>query len=497
MDRKFAKRKSSVKSRNALRKTNRLFRSVPAPTNQAALISYFISECGIPSAARLSNDLTAMQFVNRAFISGEIQRTYGNSLMRHLADQVAHHPSAIQRKTKDLSCISAFVDDELHSLVNEYNECKLNENQPEQLLKHLEILGKIRLRLNNSCCYWIMRIVSDNVNQKYILNDCAIKEWDLVQQQFFKACDREGDKSLFTKYNKMLIRYGLPYPQFVNRVNIDLFLKNVFKSWSAKRELSRDDIYCMMIKSGRTDPLIDPEIRSQKYNRDLANTVFKYYTPENLYIQPASAHADVKIVDDPGDTLYGFQILHNRPKKYSEIAGAGFLHLLNDINTNILSDRLYISLSSPEAALRMLTWLLEHILADDKYENITNAKIGFFYYIDMRVDNIIIYTNGIETSEDIAEQILKYQKSNIDDFCKIVPPMTAELGPGLSRGAEPRKTTGENRASFCSKRADLMSQAFIELRSCPDQTFNTFRKIVIDKFIKNQIDPDDPSRNLP
>jgi hypothetical protein len=433
------------------------------------------------SFACTAGNQASSNLMQKSFDGMRLQQTRGNRFMGKLAIQAmksAQSPissgngSILQRKglninsdtidfchwvtkrahmSKDLGIIIS----KLIGLLNEYVKIPIDDKDYGSQARSLIEIYKILLTMSKlKYSAFISLLLVDNLKEK------TESEFDLVLQQKLPSSPKE---------------------------DLDRLLDTIFKS---EHDITFDEVYNQMVCPEYRLP-IDNTLTLENYNKSLANTVSKYRANFDLFFQVSNSKFHGGIVPNPKNANYGFRILDEKNKDCG-ILREGFLHLINN-EFNDISDRVYININ-PIHAAETFDWIIRNILTKAKYRKATQAKIGLYDDLGTRGDNVVIFTDSIKTSKEIAEIILKnYQVSHMDHFRFDTPRMTERLGKGLSRGAEPKMM--ENSPSFSQLRAQIISLAFSQAKSCDHPNIIKFKKIVKNLLSNNYINADDPSKN--
>jgi len=155
--------------------------------------------------------------------------------------------------------------------------------------------------------------------------------------------------------------------------------------------------------------------------------------------------------------------------------------------------RTYIHLKS-RCALDVWEFVVKEIVdKPSQFPLIHGAKTGGPRLIDVRYDNIVIFTSSFEANQLVIDALGRYQDRHPDHFLDEVPLFTQKVRPGVGWGEEPSEemsqAMGGHSMSFTEVRAHAIAYAISDLqKKGASITESTLRDAVIAKFKQYHID---------
>lgn len=523
MNKLSAKEHSGVKSQstqNYVKEQNRFTHS-----NWDLNHLNFIGIGGGLSRDNEARGLASMLPAQKRAISIDIQRTVGNHFFRDfglgitpISKDFGLQGVGIQRKTINLKFpeelgrknYALMVDkdeEQIRKLIEKYNNypVKIFDLSRSDLISQLKILDELYSCVDQ---FW-MPIEVGSIEKTNPMKECMIKfsedTFNVSRSKFLKIIlDEKANVEIQLKSIE------------ISRTGIGLEEEKVPAHISAERYYGKSSA------KGMSGPRQDLETYLGKKFPDLGKMI-------------KSKKLIAAVVSDFGDTIYGElvhkSIVHKSKMKSECMDGFGFIKpifgmqfsavtngnskcliigISSKINYRSLAkdienfefvdyslsmsscscmDRVYINIRQEKVAA-FIEWAVNNILmAPGCSDKIHHFKIAV--KPDPRADRVVIYTNDERTSMEIGKRISECPTLK-GWFNELTPIMTEKLGPGISRGAEPM-CPGQ---SFSTLRAALISNVManiivkgkvIDLKG--------FKERVLGEFKKNNIDPDDPSRN--
>jgi hypothetical protein len=159
-----------------------------------------------------------------------------------------------------------------------------------------------------------------------------------------------------------------------------------------------------------------------------------------------------------------------------------------------VAERVYVNARADTAPTLMGRIIHEIVDQPKQYPGVEIAKISGPAVVGSRAENIVIYTQGGETTQRVVKKVLELHRDHPKWFNNSVPMMTKPVASGVAIGAEPTKFAG--RESFGSIRARAIFEALVATVSAGGEEA-AFRQAVTANLRKYGVDPLHPHRNLP
>jgi hypothetical protein len=173
----------------------------------------------------------------------------------------------------------------------------------------------------------------------------------------------------------------------------------------------------------------------------------------------------------------------------------GFSHFYRKEGGDV-TQRIYLNVKADEAPAVMQRLLNEVLKKPDKFPGVVGGKISGARAVADRPDGIVLYLKDSAAADKVLVYIENLRSANPSLFMETTPPMTQQVGPGVSVANEPVQTPGGKNMSFGESRVKAIQEALDNVMD-RNGTKEEFIKEVDQRMSDQGIDPDNPYLNKP